>query len=63
MSDLDDLPLIRCRPQPVPVGHPEHPDFCGYDDEPAPAVDEISDAELDWRESLEDDLAALWWRK
>jgi hypothetical protein len=30
MSDFDDLPLIQCRPLPVPVGHPEHPDFRGY---------------------------------
>lgn len=30
MSDFDDLPLIQCLPQPVPVGHPEHPDFRGY---------------------------------
>lgn len=31
MSQFDDLPLIQCRPQPVPVGHPEHPDFRGYE--------------------------------
>lgn len=31
MSDFDDLPLIQCLPLPVPVGHPEHPEFRGYD--------------------------------
>ena len=31
MSQFDDLPLIQCKAQPVPVGHPEHPDFSGYE--------------------------------
>lgn len=31
MSDFDDLPLIQCLPVPAPVGHPEHPEFRGYD--------------------------------
>ena len=34
VSQFDDLPMIQCPPQPVPVGHPEHPDFKGYDDIP-----------------------------
>lgn len=60
MSDLDNLPLIRCKPQPVPVGHPEHPDFCGYD-EPAPDADE--DGSNSDQDDLADTLAAAWWRK
>jgi hypothetical protein len=55
MSNLDNLPLIRCRPQTVPVGHPEHPDFRGYD-EPVPDTDDDCD------EDLADELAAVWWR-
>jgi len=31
MNNFDDLPLIKCQPQEVPVGHPEHPDFRGYE--------------------------------
>lgn len=33
-SQFDDLPMIQCQPLPVPVGHPEHPDFKGYEDIP-----------------------------
>jgi hypothetical protein len=58
MSDLDKLPLIRCRPQPVPVGHPEHPDFSGYDDE-----DSTLDADEDCDSDLADELAVVWWRR
>lgn len=32
IRDFSDLPTIQCPPQPVPVGHPEHPDFRGYGD-------------------------------
>ena len=32
-DEFADLPLIQCRPQPVPVGHPDHPEFSGYDDD------------------------------
>lgn len=58
MSDLDNLPLIRCKPQPVPVGHPEHPDFRGYKDDFVPDEDEDS-----FDAALADDLAAAWWRE
>ena len=59
MSDADDWPLIRCKPQPVPVGHPEHPDFRGYDD---PVPDPVFDYEGDLDAVLAD-LTAVWWRK
>lgn len=62
MSDLDDLPLIRCKPQPVPVGHPEHPDFCGYDD-PGPTTADEGGSDSDLEDDLADALAAVWWRK
>lgn len=57
MSDIDDLPLIQCRPQPVPVGHPEHPDFRGYEDDPPPSDEYVPDADL------ADALADAWRKK
>lgn len=51
-GQFDDLPMIQCRPQPVPVGHPEHPDFKGYDDIPVDPPWTYKYAELDALYSL-----------
>jgi hypothetical protein len=60
VSDIDKLPLIQCKPLPVPVGHPEHPDFRGYDDDPVP--DPVFDYEGDL-DAVIAELNFVWKRR
>lgn len=59
-SDIDQLPLIQSMPLPVPVGHPEHPDFRGYDDDPVP--DTVFDYEGDL-DAVIAEVASAWGKR